>query len=149
MSVKPPKLAVRLAQARQQRAATAGLPGWDELSEEEQDGATLEANHYLEAAAAAGILFAAVDAEGLSPPARVTAMVRGIDDRPLDRDTYASHLQARADRGLDDDRLALLSEEEAQAIAGLLDELAGVDRGEPLGQLARGLAVRTYDRLEA
>lgn len=41
----------------------------------------------------------------------------------------------------------VLSEEEGLAVAALLDELAGVCNGEDLGQLARELAVRTYDRL--
>jgi hypothetical protein len=41
----------------------------------------------------------------------------------------------------------VLSEEEGLAVAALLDELAGVYNGEDLGQLARELAVRIYDRL--
>ena len=49
----------------------------------------------------------------------------------------------RADRP----RLALLNEQEAQAIAALLDELAGVYPGEDLGRLARAMAVKLYDRL--
>ena len=41
----------------------------------------------------------------------------------------------------------VLSEEEGLAVAALLDELAGVYNGEDLGQLARELAVRIYNRL--
>ena len=44
-------------------------------------------------------------------------------------------------------RLALLNEQEALVVAALLDELAGVYDGEPLGRLARAMAVRIYDRL--
>ncbi len=44
-------------------------------------------------------------------------------------------------------RLPLLNEQEALAVAALLDELAGVYDGEALGRLARAMAVRIYDRL--
>ena len=44
-------------------------------------------------------------------------------------------------------RLALLTHGEALVAAQLLDELAGVYRTEPLGELARDMAVRLYDRL--
>jgi hypothetical protein len=50
----------------------------------------------------------------------------------------------RVDRPL----LPLLMQGEAAAIAALLDELAGVYRGEPLGQVARQLATTLYGRLE-
>ena len=108
----------------------------------------LEASNYLKAAAAAGIAVAAVDlALDVPAPARVTATVRDLGDRPLDRDDYASHLESRAGRGLRDERVPLLSSEEGQAVAALLDELAGVYRNEDLGRLARTLAVRINDRL--
>ena len=99
------------------------------------------------AAAAAGLAIAVLGDEPLTPPARVTATIRDTDNRPISRDDYASHLEARAELGRTEARLALLSEDEAQAVAALLDELAGVYRGEALGQLARSLAVRVYDRL--
>jgi hypothetical protein len=44
-------------------------------------------------------------------------------------------------------RLALLTHGEALVAAQLLDELSGVYRTEPLGELARDMAVRLYDRL--
>jgi hypothetical protein len=44
-------------------------------------------------------------------------------------------------------RLPLLTEAEALVVAALLDELLGVYPGEPLGALAREMAVRLYDRL--
>ena len=44
-------------------------------------------------------------------------------------------------------RLPLLNEQEALVVAALLHELAGVYDGEPLGRLARAMAVRIYDRL--
>lgn len=47
------------------------------------------------------------------------------------------------DRG---DRRPLLDDGEAFAVAELLDELAGVYHGEPLGDLAREMAVRLNDR---
>jgi hypothetical protein len=49
----------------------------------------------------------------------------------------------RADRP----RLPLLNEQEAQTVAALLDELAGVYPGEDLSRLARAMAVKLYDRL--
>ncbi len=44
-------------------------------------------------------------------------------------------------------RLPLLNQREALVVAALLDELAGVYDGEPLGRLARATSVRIYDRL--
>lgn len=43
--------------------------------------------------------------------------------------------------------MALLDEQEAQVVASLLDELAGVYQGEDMGRLARLMAVRPFDRL--
>jgi len=99
---------------------------------------------------------------------RPTAMIRGTDNRPLDRDEYAAHLREKMTAGsssekrvsemTDDEirglagassrdaRRPLLSEPEALAVAALLDELAGVYPDEDLGQLAREMAVRLYDR---
>ncbi len=55
--------------------------------------------------------------------------------------------RVRADTDRLGPRLQLLREGEATAVAALLDELAGVYTGEDLGELARELAVRIYDRL--
>lgn len=49
----------------------------------------------------------------------------------------------RAERPL----LDVLNQQEALTVAALLDELAGVYPGEAMGQLARTMAVRLYDRL--
>ncbi|SHG18249.1 hypothetical protein SAMN05443575_1603 [Jatrophihabitans endophyticus] len=124
-------------------------------------GAADEAQRWLEAAALAGIAVAALDLPAGSAdtasavdarrdtgrPRRVTATVRGLDDRPLERDHYASHLQAQMDLGRGGQRRPLLTDEEGQAVAALLDELAGVYPREDLGRLARELAVRINDRL--
>lgn len=93
-------LAPRLAKARQQLAERAGSPSWPELTSAERGAALMEASNYLRAAAAAGIAVAAVDlAVDVPTPARATATVRDFDNRPLDRDDYASHLDARAAAG--------------------------------------------------
>lgn len=81
---------------------------------------------------------------------RPTAMIRDKDDQPLDRDAYAEHLESRLQNKDDDDSDVegpRLNRNEGQVIAGLLDELAGEYRGEPLGTLARSMAVRLYDRM--
>ncbi|MFI6485712.1 hypothetical protein ACIBH1_47940 [Nonomuraea sp. NPDC050663] len=46
-----------------------------------------------------------------------------------------------------DERQALLEPGEAEAVASLLDELSARHREQPLGTLARELAVRLNDRL--
>jgi hypothetical protein len=58
----PGELATRLARARQQLATQAGLPDWDELTDDERQRAAIEAKHYLEAAAQAGLAVAAIEA---------------------------------------------------------------------------------------
>jgi hypothetical protein len=145
----PGELAVQLARARQALAhsGTGYLPAWEQLTDEQREFAALEARHYLDAAAQAGIAVAVVNADELPSPARLTATIRGVGDKPIERDDYASHLRARAERGRQAERLPLLAEEEAVAVAGLLDEIAGVYCDEHLGRLARELAVRIYDRL--
>jgi hypothetical protein len=140
-------LAEDLAQARQRLAAHAGAPGWAQLSNPEREAAVLEAKHYLDAAAAAGIAVAAVDPGEIPTPRRRTAMMRDTDGNPLERDEYAAWLDAEASSASNGERRPLLGDGEAGAVAALLDELSGVYRGEPLGQLARELAVRLYDRL--
>ena len=75
--------------------------------------------------------------------------MRGVDGFPIDRDEYATHLADRAVRLPIAERLPLLARGEAEAVAALLDEYAGIYLEEPIGLLARELAVRIYDRLEA
>jgi hypothetical protein len=69
----------------------------------------------------------------------------------LDDGTLHTHVAGQGERILvhrvPRPRLALLTHGEALVAAQLLDELAGVYDGEPLGALARDLAVRLYDRL--
>lgn len=122
-------LAGRLARCRQTLATSTGALPRDELGPTERDESAHEAQRYLDAAA--GIAVAAVAADSISVPPRVTAAIRDTSGQTIARDTYASHLQARADLGRQARRLPILSEDEAQAIAELLDELA----------------VRIYDRL--
>lgn len=45
------------------------------------------------------------------------------------------------------ERRALLTENEAQVVAELLDELAAIYADEPIGRTARTMAVRLWDRL--
>lgn len=77
-------------------------------------------------------------------PVRPTAGITTLDDQPLDRDQYTQQLQHTANRA--SGRLVPVQDGEAEAIADLLDELAAVYRGEPMGDLARTLAVRLNDR---
>ncbi len=76
--------------------------------------------------------------------------------RPLDRCVYTADMLARLARESLDaarsstrtpPRTAALSQVEAEIIAELLDELAGVYPTEELGQLAGTLSARLRDRL--
>jgi hypothetical protein len=81
---------------------------------------------------------------GVIPP-RPTAAARDASENPLNRDEYAALLRARiigADRPTGD----TLSAAHAAVAARLLDELAGVYRGEDLGALAHELSVLLDDR---
>lgn len=64
---------------------------------------------------------------------------------PLARDEYAESLYEwmDAERG---ERRPLVDEGEAHVIAALLDELSAIYEREPLGHLAREMAVRLNDR---
>lgn len=81
------------------------------------------------------------------PTQRPTASIRDADEHPLDRDEYAEALAEQSRAATPDQRLPLLGEGEATAVAALLDELADVYPDEDLGRLARNLALRLYDRL--
>jgi hypothetical protein len=86
-------------------------------------------------------------AAGLVPP-RPTATVRDRAGNPLNRDDYAERLRERLG---DDDRPAgqasmMLTAAQAVVVARLLDELAGVYRGEALGLLAREVSALLNDR---
>jgi hypothetical protein len=79
---------------------------------------------------------------------RPTATVRDRAGNPLNRDEYAERLRAR----LTGDDLATghtvrLRAAQAAVVARLLDELAGVYRGESLGTLAHELSVLLDNQL--
>jgi hypothetical protein len=74
-------------------------------------------------------------------PPRPTSAVRDRGGNPLDRDEYAAALQARLTGGAGStDGTVTLTAAHASVIARLLDELAGVYRGESLGTLAHELS---------
>jgi hypothetical protein len=75
-------------------------------------------------------------------PPRPTAAIRDRAGHPLNRDEYAERLRARiTEGGRPAGHLPVLTAAQAEVVARLLDELAGVYRGESLGTLARELAV--------
>ena len=77
-----------------------------------------------------------------------TATIRDRVGNPLNRDEYAAHLRSRlAEGGPIVGGHRLLTAAEADVVARLLDELAGVYRGEQLGALARELSVLVGGRL--
>ena len=80
-------------------------------------------------------------------PRRRTAMMGDTGGDPLKRDEYAARFDAEAARLPIADRQPLLGDGEAGAVGALLDEVSAVYRGASLGQLARELGVRLYDRL--
>jgi hypothetical protein len=83
--------------------------------------------------------FSQAPAAGQAPP-RPTASVRDRSGNPLDRDEYAGRLrQQLADAGVEGWTPTLTATQGAVA-ARLLDELAGVYRGESLGTLAQELS---------
>ncbi|MFF5207514.1 hypothetical protein [Streptosporangium sp. NPDC000396] len=132
--------AERLAVARQQLAHEGALhPAWEELTEEEREGATVEAVWYLRAGRRAGLY----DAEA-SPP--VTAMVRDTNGQPIPRDEYETFLRTWIEKNGTGDRLALLDSAETFVVAALLDELCGIYPKERLGQLAREVVTELNDR---
>jgi hypothetical protein len=71
---------------------------------------------------------------------RPTATVRDGAGNPLNRDEYAVRLRARLAGDRRSTGHALLTATQAVVVARLLDELAGVYRGESLGALARELS---------
>ena len=81
-------------------------------------------------------------------PARPTATARDHSGNPLNRDEYAERLRERL---TDSDRSAelrpMLTATQAAVAARLLDELAGVYRGESLGKLAQELSALLDSRL--
>ncbi|MGE5827121.1 MAG: hypothetical protein ACM30G_02005 [Micromonosporaceae bacterium] len=74
---------------------------------------------------------------------RPTAAARDQAGNPLDRDEYTVVLRARLPAAIRPQGAArTLTAEHAAVVARLLDELAGVYRGEDLGTLAHELSVQ-------
>ncbi len=91
--------------------------------------------------------FSTAPAGDVVPP-RPTAAARDRAGNPLDREEYADLLRARlADGDRSTDRTLMLTAAEAAVAARLLDELAGVYRGEGLGLLAREVSALLDGRL--
>jgi hypothetical protein len=84
--------------------------------------------------------FSTAPAADLVPP-RPTATARDGAGNPLNRDEYAERLRERlADGGRSAGPTLMLTAAQAAVAARLLDELAGVYRGESLGLVARELS---------
>jgi hypothetical protein len=84
--------------------------------------------------------FSTAPAAGAVAP-RPTAAARDRAGNPLNRDEYTEVLRTRlADDGRAAGQPVVLTTAQATVVAGLLDELAGVYRGESLGTLARELS---------
>ena len=84
--------------------------------------------------------FSTAPAADLVPP-RPTATARDGAGNPLNRDEYAERLREQlADGGRSAGPTLVLTAAQAAVAARLLDELAGVYRGESLGLLARELS---------
>ena len=79
---------------------------------------------------------------GADVPPRPTAAARDRAGNPLDRDEYAAHLRSLlAKGGPSTGHPPMVTDAHAAVVARLLDELAGVYRGETLGALAHELAM--------
>lgn len=79
-------------------------------------------------------------AEGTVAP-RPTAAARDAAGNPVNRDIYAEQLRAQLSKAqLATDTPTLLEPAQSHVVARLLDELAGVYRGEEIGTLAAELA---------
>ena len=75
-------------------------------------------------------------------PPRPTATARDRAGNPLDRDQYAADLRSQlTDGSRSTGHPLMLTGAHAAVVAALLDELAGVYRGEALGILAHELSV--------
>ena len=81
-------------------------------------------------------------------PPRPTASVRDGSGNPLDRDEYTETLRGQlADGDRPGERSLTQMAAQAAVAARLLDELAGVYRGESLGSLAQELSALLESRL--
>jgi hypothetical protein len=92
--------------------------------------------------------FSTAGADQLSP-ARPTAAARDRHGNPLNRDEYAARLRERlTDANASAGRPSSLTAVQAAVVAHLLNELAGVYRGESLGTLAHELAALFGDQAD-
>lgn len=79
---------------------------------------------------------------------RPTATARDRAGNPLNRDDYAAHLRAQlGERSPTTGSSPVLTPAQADVVARLLDELAGVYRGEDIGTLAGALSRMIDSRL--
>jgi hypothetical protein len=79
---------------------------------------------------------------------RPTATVRDRSGNPLNRDEYTERLRERlADGDGSAGQMLMVTAAQAAVAAGLLDELAGVYRGESLGALAGDVSALLNSRL--
>jgi hypothetical protein len=83
--------------------------------------------------------FSTAPAAGAVPP-RPTATARDRAGDPLNRDEYVKRLQDHLASGQPTEPPMMLTAAQATVAAQLLDELAGVYRGEALGQLAQEMS---------
>jgi hypothetical protein len=83
--------------------------------------------------------FSTIPAADVAAP-RPTATVRDGAGNPLNRDEYAVRLRAQLTDGGRSTGHVLLTATQAAVVARLLDELAGVYRGESVGTLAHELS---------
>jgi hypothetical protein len=84
--------------------------------------------------------FSTAPAADVIPP-RPTATIRDRAGNPLNRDDYAARLRAQLTQGGGPaEHVPVLTAAQADVAARLLDELAGVYRGESLGMLAAELS---------
>lgn len=76
---------------------------------------------------------------------RVTAGITDTNGQPLGRDEYAHLLEGEVI--VVGGPSVSVKAADVYAAASMLDELAAIYKGEPLGGLAREIAVKFYDRL--
>ncbi len=81
-------------------------------------------------------------------PPRPTATIRDRAGNPLNRDEYAARLRAQlGQQGPAVGQPPVLTPAEAEVVARLLDELAGVYRGENLGTLAHEVSTLLVNQI--
>ncbi len=134
VQVEPPAIEAWRSDADARSWAREHAAGWTSDPVRQTDYCAAHAGH------------SAAPSAGQAPP-RPTATARDSSGNPLDREEYAELLRARLAVGDRSGGQALpLTTAQAAVLARLLDELAGVYRGEGLGTLARELAALLHSR---